>query len=157
MTIVLDKTILFHPENDRTNHFVEFVLPKDYHTLRCECSYSPKSVENKELALRSARANIGRYVPRYQQHLYTKQLAMEVHLVNLLTFSLDYEGSYLGCAHRHDFHQVHSLAKEASSPGFVRHAASAGNWRAVISVHSITSAEVAYHLTITALEEGEIL
>lgn len=153
--IVLDKTFFFHPEDDKTNYSIPFFLPEDHHALRFKCQYSPKSIDDRELALRAVRASIGRYVPRYQLPLYAEKLETGEKLVNLLTLSLDYEGTYLGCAHRHAPHQVHTLSAAASSPGFVCHKAAAGHWRAVINIHSITSSEVGYHLVITALEEGE--
>ena len=153
--IILDKTFFFHPEDDKTNHYIAFFLPQDYHTLQFECEYGPKFIEDKEMSEQAMRASIGRYVPRYQLPLYAQTLKMGESLVNLLTFSLDHEELYLGCAHRHAAHQVHTLSAAGSSPGFVRHGATAGHWRAAINIHSITSPEVAYHLTITALQEGE--
>ncbi|MGJ4851665.1 hypothetical protein ACH6CV_15600 [Bacillota bacterium Meth-B3] len=153
--IVLDQTLLFHLEDDKTNRGVEFFLPEDCRALRFECEYSPKFIEDTALSLRAVRASIGRYVPRYQLPQYAQNLKMGETLVNLLTFSLDHEGIYLGCAHRHAAHQVHTLSAAGSSPGFVRHGATAGHWRAVINVHSITSPEVAYRLIVSALREGE--
>ncbi len=151
--IVLDETFTFAPDDSKTNHSVPFYLPRDYHALRFECRYSPKVIEDKELALQVVRASIGRYVPRYQLPLYAKQLEQGENLVNLLTLSIDCGDEYLGCAHRHAARQTHTISKAGSSPGFIRHAAAAGHWRAVINIHSITSPELQYHLTVTALEE----
>lgn len=153
--IVLDKTFKFQPSDSKTNYTVEFTLPEDYHSLRFDCEYRPKAIGDKELARQSALANIGRYVPRYQLPLYAGALERGVPLVNLITLSVDYEGKYLGCAHRHPAKQANLIAPEGSTPGFVRHAALAGQWRAMLNIHNVTSPEVSYTLTVTALKEGE--
>ena len=153
--ILLDQTFFFHPDDDKSNYCIPFTLKEDFLFLRYECQYSPKIIQDRELSMSAVHANIGRYVPRYQLPQYAEKLKNSEDLVNLLTLSLDYQYRYLGCAHRHAAHQIHHLSKESSSPGFIRHQPKAGDYRAVINIHSITSPEVAYHLTITASNEEE--
>lgn len=147
---ILDQTIVFHPEDDKTNRCISFRLNEDYDSLRIQCAYAPKVIADEALAVRAARASIGRYVPRYQLGFYAQKGSFPKNLVNLLTFSLDHEQSYLGCAHRHAPRQEHIISEGFSSPGFLHHRPIAGDYRAVINVHSITSPEVSYHLVITA-------
>ena len=73
-------------------------------------------------------------------------------VVSLITLSLDSEGEYLGCAHRHAPEQRNIVSAEFSSPGFFRFSPAAGNWRAVINVHAVVSPEVRYRLQILAYE-----
>ncbi|NLX83267.1 MAG: hypothetical protein GXZ04_05575 [Clostridiales bacterium] len=153
--ILLDQTILFHPEDDKTNHVIPFTLSRDCVKLEFACSYTPKVIQDEALKRWAVLSNIGRYVPRYQLPLYQDMYDQVEDLVNLLTLSLDYEDQYLGCAHRHAPIQTHFLSAKQSSPGFLRHHPAAGDYRAVINIHSITSPEVAFHLVITALFEEE--
>lgn len=149
---VLKKTLRVHPEDDKTNIRVDFDLAEDFNSLVFECSYSPKTIADPELAHQAVLASIGRYVPRWQLPLYEGHLQKVVHLVNHLTFSLDYENTYLGCAHRHPARQTHVISAEKSSPGFLRFQPRRGRYRVAINVHSITSPEVIYELTVTAFK-----
>lgn len=148
--VILDQVILLHPQDDKTNYILGFEVPAGVQKLRFTCSYSPKTVEDAELAKRAARCSIGRYVPRWQLPLYEERESEEIKLVNLITLSLDCGEDYLGCAHRQAPEQEHVLSAEMSSPGFVRHTPRAGQYRAVLNVHSITSPQVAYRLLVTA-------
>lgn len=151
--IVLDHTLRFHPDDDKSNVKVPFTLIKDAKALRITCSYSPKKIEDEALAQQAVLCSIGRYVPRYQLTLYQDTIKKGIELVNLLTLSLDAGETYLGCAHRHAPKQEHLVSESFSSPGFCRFAPKAGQYQAVINIHSITSKEVVYNLKVEALFE----
>jgi len=63
-------------------------------------------------------------------------------LDNLITISLDHEGCFAGCAHRHAKEQCHVISAAHSSPGFHLQPALEGRWRAVISLHEIVTPSV---------------
>lgn len=151
-----DETYLFHPDLDKTNHYVHFTVPEGAYGLQFECSYSPKRVE-PELAEKAILRNIGKYMPRPQLEEIRKAADLKPFLpvVNLITFSLDCGNDYVGCAHRHHQKQTLIVSPKHATPGFFRRAATPGPWTAVVNIHSITSEEVAYHLVISTLEEGE--
>lgn len=153
---ILDKTLIITPRDDKSNIVVPFTLPGDAERMIIACRFEPKVIEDKALARQAALANIGRYVPRYQLPLYQKEQADSVNLVNHLTLSLDCGEEYLGCAHRHAPEQTHEISESFSSPGFRRFRPRAGEYQAVINVHSVTSKEVRYHITVEAAikEEG---
>lgn len=149
--VLLDDVYHFTPRDDKTNFMVDFEVPEGYAQLRCECNFSPKEVEDVDLSRKTIAANIGKYVARdriatYQTEKFT--------LVNHLTFSLDYENVYIGCAHRHAPQAVHIISEHGSSPGFISQGAQAGTWHAVINIHSITSRDVTYCLKISAWKEA---
>lgn len=152
METILSEVYTFTPQDDKTNHIVPFQVPEGYDVLQCACSFSPKAVEDQELCRQAFAANIGKFVPResIEDHSFR-----DFSLVNHLTFSLDCGERYIGCAHRHAATATHVISGVGSSPGFVRQRAEAGEWRAVINLHSITSPAVKYSLTITAMTQGE--
>lgn len=152
---ILDTTLVITPMDDKTNITVPFSLPADADRLVITCKFSPKVIEDKALARQAALASIGRYVPRYQLPLYSEEQIENLSLVNHLTLSLDYGQTYLGCAHRHKPEQSHEISEQFSSPGFHRMKPIAGDYQAVINVHSITSPQVHYHIKIEAMQEGE--
>lgn len=153
MKTLLDEIYIFVPRDDKTNFCVEFSVPAGYAALRCDCSFSPKTVREKELVQEAIWGNIGKYVP---QEDIAAIAAEDLTLVNHLTFSLDCGEQYLGCAHRHAATATHIIAPGGSSPGFIRRNVQAGNWRAVINIHSITSPEVRYSLRISLLTQEEV-
>lgn len=152
---ILDKTLVITPMDDKTNISVPFSLPADAERLVITCRFSPKVIADKALAQKAALCNIGRYVPRYQLHLYGEEQIEDLTLVNHLTFSLDCGETYIGCAHRHAPEQTHEISEHFSSPGFHRFKPRAGDYQAVINVHSVTSPEVHYHLTIETFLGGQ--
>lgn len=151
MKIILDETYIFSPKDDKTNFCVCFHVPEGYDALRCECYFTPKTVNDMELNRQAVIASIGKYVPRESIGDYQLE---NLSLVNHITFSLDFEDKYIGCAHRHAAKAVHTISMDGSSPGFIRQGADAGTWRAVINIHSITSPKVEYSLKIYAIPQG---
>jgi len=161
MDIILDKIFLLHSEDSKTNVCVPFLLTRDYHSLEIFCSYEPKHCEDKERAKQLIQNGLLEYVPgEYRGQIESWENFLPS-VVNLITFSLDSSGQYLGCAHRHAKTQRHVISADFSSPGFIRYSPLAGEWRAVINVHAVVSSEVRYCLKISAHEketqEGEYL
>ena len=76
-------------------------------------------------------------------------------LFNFVTLSLDKNGEYVGCAHRHPPQQILTISASGSSWGFAPTAASAGDWRAVLHVQAVVVGTVDYHLRIYGMERGE--
>ena len=74
-----------------------------------------------------------------------------------MTFSLDHEDEYIGCAHRHSPVMDHIISKEYSSPGFFRHAVVPGRWNCVLNCHAVVDEEVTYSLQVFGAGENEEL
>lgn len=116
MMILSDNVYLFTPKDDKTNFNIVFQVPQGYDQLRFECSFTPKVVRDLELNRQVIAANIGKYIPRDMLVHYQME---QFSLVNHLTFSLDYENLYIGCAHRHAAKSVHIISADGSSPGWI--------------------------------------
>ena len=157
--IILDRTIILHPEDSKTNVFIPFSLRKDYSSLEFVYSYEPKNCEDREKARELLLKGMETYVPaEYRGRLgsfgspgFIEDFLPSV--VNLLTLSLDAPGRYLGCAHRHAPEQRHTVSAEFSSPGFFRHPPTAGDWRVLINVHAVVSRELRCRLKILAYKD----
>lgn len=50
MDSILDKTLIFTPKNNKTNYSIPFTLEHSYDRLNISCRYSPKIVDDLELA-----------------------------------------------------------------------------------------------------------
>jgi hypothetical protein len=149
MDIILDRVLCFHPEDSKTNVCVPFSLNRDYGCLELFCSYEPLECDDELFAKRLIEEGLNRFIPpeyRKPDESWRRFLP----LVSLITLSLDASGEYLGSAHRRAPEQRHLISAGHSSPGFFRHAARAGDWRAVINLHSLVNSEVRYHLRILA-------
>jgi hypothetical protein len=154
--ILLDRLVLLHASDAKTNVCIPVPVEKDFESLEFECTYEPKGYDDEAAAMLSITECIQRFVPEeyrrehraeYRENLGNPERFLPA-VVSLITLSLDYNGRYLGCAHRHAPEQRHIISANFSSPGFFRQPALAGDWRAVINVHSVVCSEVRYHLRV---------
>jgi len=61
--VILDETILLHPEDSKTNVCIPFLLKKDYSSLEFFCSYEPKNCDETERAKQLILEGFKAYVP----------------------------------------------------------------------------------------------
>jgi hypothetical protein len=155
MEVLLDRLILLHARDEKTNVCIPFTVKKDFGSLEFVWAYEPKGYDDKDEAIIMIEEGIRRFVPEeYRKSLEPLEQFLPS-VVSLVTLSIDYNGRYLGCGHRHAPEQRHIISANFSSPGFLRHPALAGDWRAVINVHAVVSRELRCHLWVLAGEEGE--
>lgn len=149
MDILLDEIINFTRNQTRTNVARWFTLEKDYDVLEIYCEYSPKKVEDGVFTKQALEAAIELYIPEHER---ATDLTWEKYapLSNFISISLDYEDTYLGCAHRQDRIQKHMICKDNSSLSFENHAPIKGTYSAVMNLHAVSSEVVTYHLKIIA-------
>lgn len=154
MKQLVDNDYLLTPANSQTNLCIDFDTQQDFDALQLHCVYSPKTVEDPALARQLIEASIAKYMPRKLLPVLGNWKDY-IPLNNLITLSVDYNGAYLGAAHRHMPDQTHILSEGFSSPGFLCQKAAAGHWRAVLNVHALVSDEVRCHITISGIEPGD--
>ena len=152
MDILLQEKFTFVPSDDRTNRCLEFETDRDYDRLEFTCRYSPKVIEEPALVQREVEAGFARsgWVGR---DLFPGDMDECKVLMNFVTFSLDSEGKYVGCAHRHDPEQVIVISEAGSTRGFFAQKAAKGRWRIVLNVQAvIPEHEITYELTAVGCE-----
>jgi hypothetical protein len=149
METLLDEVYTLHAEDSKTNICIPFQVKRDFEALELLCFYEPKECPDRELSKRLIEEGISTWVPAEYRKL-CGPWEQFLPVVNLVTLSLDYNGRYLGCAHRHAPEQRHIISRDYSSPGFLRQKAAEGNWRAVINVHAVVYDDLRYYLKITA-------
>lgn len=154
MICLFEKNVILTPSLSKTNVEIPFRITEDHPALMFSAAYSPKSVEDMDLAKREIEAALKKFIPDERRDRYGTWEDYAP-LVNLVTLSLDRDGHYIGCAHRHAPVQKHIISAGYSSPGFYRCPHTSGDWRAVINVHAVVSPEVRYELKIYALTEEE--
>ncbi len=147
MEKIFEQSFKLLPEQSKTHIHVPFVLDKEYSALHLSCSYSPKTVEDITLSEQMIKQAIQDYIPEDQRDTIHWRQCLPIS--NLVTISLDYEKAFIGCAHRHDPQQHHVISGTEASPGFNKQQIFPGQWRAVISLHSV-SVPVDYQLCIEA-------
>jgi hypothetical protein len=156
MDVLLDRLILLHARDEKTNVSIPFTVEKDFGSLELVCAYEPKNYDDEEQAKQLIEECVRCHVPeKYWKNLEPLDQFLPS-VVNLVTLSVDYNGCYLGCAHRHAPEQRHIISGNFSSPGFLRQPVLAGNWSAVLNVHAVVSRELRCHLRVLAREEGEL-
>ena len=148
MEVILDKTIHIYPKDERTNICIPFSLKKNYSSLEIISSYGPKECEDREMTKKMILKELEKC--SFKEDSYHSWESYLPRVVNLITFTMDYKGQYLGCCHRKANEQRHIISQKFSSPGFFRRAPDAGDWRVLINVNSVVSQDVCYHLQIMA-------
>jgi len=153
-TILVNEAITLTPKDRRTNRCFYFDINEEFCRLIIECRYSPKKLEDTGLSRKLIYEALNAYYNGDKEEFETKWHEY-MPIVNHVTFSLDYENEYIGCAHRHDPEQTIIISEGFSSPGFIKRKVEPGRWRAVINIHEILTESVQYHLKMTAEKEVE--
>lgn len=131
--------------NDKTNLVHRFDVPENIKSLTIKYSYSPKTLENREKAVRL----IEECFKKYDDEIIGKA-SDYLPVKNLVTVSVDCNGRYVGAAHRQANEQEHIISREKSSVGFIKTDIEAGEWDIVLNVH-YACCEIDYNITV----EGE--
>lgn len=155
MDIILQQDYLLRQEDSASNICLPFTLTRDYARLVCKIKYSPKHITDKETVRRMVLARAAEYLPEGADVENSIDWSEYEVLHNFITLSLDFQEEYLGCAHRHPPEQIVEISQQQASPGFCLHEICAGQWRAVVHVQAVILGQVAYHLVICGMEEGE--
>lgn len=152
--LLLDQTFAFTLADVRKNILVPFRVDRDFDHLAICLHYGPKAIRDPEIIMPQIRKCVKTYFPAGYQ-LTEADMQEYQELFNFVTLSLDKNGEYVGCAHRHPPQQILTISASGSSWGFAPTAASAGDWRAVLHVQAVVVGTVDYHLKIYGMERGE--
>lgn len=154
MDKLFDRTITITPADSKTNIRIPVEVPRDYAALLICTRYEPKVVADQDSAREAVEAAIEKFIPEPARPVWGNWRDY-MPVVNFITLSLDCGEEYIGCAHRHSPEQDHIISAGYASPGFIRHAASAGLWRCVLNCHAVVDETVRYSLKVYGADEGE--
>lgn len=152
--LLLDQTFAFTLADVRKNILVPFRVDRDFDHLAICLHYGPKAIRDPEIIMPQIRKCVKTYFPAGYQ-LTEADMQEYQELFNFVTLSLDKNGEYVSCAHRHPPQQILTISASGSSWGFAPTAASAGDWRAVLHVQAVVVGTVDYRLRIYGMERGE--
>lgn len=155
MEILLDQKWTLVPEQSRTNVIVPFTVPRSFEQLEFKFSYGPKIVDDPEIILQGVTECMEKYV-RPEDRPEVIRVEDYDPPVNFVTLSVDCEGEYVGCAHRHPHEGTVVIGEKNATLGFFCRPIEASEWRVVLNVHAVVAGTVDYYLTITAKEAGEV-
>lgn len=143
--ILLEKTGIVTPKDDKTNIFFDFDVPYGVEKIIIDYNYSPKTVENKAevLALIEKKMNLYGAGGAAEDYLPVK---------NLITLSLNDENGYRGAAHRQADSQHHEIGENYAAAGFIKGKIENGTWQIAMNVHCC-ACNVHYNLKITGVSE----
>lgn len=150
----MEERILFSSESvlyeDSTNNtfYYSFYVPGGCKRILIDFSYSPDEMEKGDLRKEKVKACLNKYMPPpYDKELLALVWAgadfSDFPLHNLITVSIDNEkGEYIGCAHRHQSHQVHEISRDRASYGFQPDPINEGLWRIAVQCHAVVTPSV---------------
>lgn len=133
--------------NNKTNLIHRFDVPENIKAMKIKYSYTPKLFENREKAAQEVK----NCFEKYDEPL-TSRVSDYLPVKNLITLSVDSNGTYIGAAHRQDNVQEHTISSEYSSPGFIKTKIAAGEWDIMLNVHYV-GCDVDYLIEVEGVEE----
>lgn len=117
------------PAQDKTNIRLNFTVPKGAKRLIVKYHYSPKDVEDENLACQL----IYNGMKKYNMDIANVTSFLPVH--NLVTLSFDECNEYRGACHRQPNDQTVIISDKDSTPGIFNRPIKAGQWDIVLNVH----------------------
>lgn len=154
MELLLQKQFAFTEADVRKNVLLPFRVERDYARLAIHLHYGPKSIRDPEIIMPKIQACVDTYFPG-DFRLTEEDMKEFDQLLNFVTLSLDKDGEYVGCAHRHPPEQTILISEEGSDWGFAPAPAGKGDWRIVLHVQAVVVGTIDYRLEVYGLERGE--
>ena len=154
MERLLQKRFAFTEADVRKNGLLPFRVERDYERLAIRLHYGPKFIRDPEVIMPKIEACVEKYFPGDFRLTEEDMKEYDV-LLNFVTLSLDKDGAYVGCAHRHPAEQTILISEEGSDWGFAPVPAGAGDWRIVLHVQAVVVGTIDYRLEVYGLERGE--
>lgn len=156
MERLMRRQFCFTVDDVRKNILIPFRTERDYDRLAVRLRYGPKAIRDPEIIMPQIEQCVRRYYP--PGYALTEEDMKEYEqLFNFVTLSVDKNGEYVGCAHRHPPEQTILISAAGSSWGFAPTAASAGDWRVVLHVQAVVVGTVDCTVEAFGLEAGEAL
>lgn len=144
------------PEDSKTHIRIPFELEEGCGKLNLRLQYTPKTLENREKALRLLKASYDLYILPQNREYAIANADQHFPLKNLITLSLDDALGYRGACHRQDEVQDLYVSEEEASPGLMAGELVPGLWSVTLSLHCIVTDTCAYRLEVWTTEEDSI-
>lgn len=154
MDVLLKEDLKFTVEDVRRNVLLPFRVDKDYERIVVRLHYGPKYVRDQAVIGPQIAECVRKYFPKGQE-LTAEDMKEFQQLLNFVTLSIDKDGEYVGCAHRHAPEQQIEISSKGSEWGFAPLAAGPGDWRVVLHVQAVVDGTVDYHIVVCGMEGGE--
>lgn len=138
--LIFSKSAIIGSEKSKTNLNHSFFVPQGIKELVINYSYSPKAVENKDLAIKIIKENMEKYGAEIDD------INNFLPVNNLITLSFDSPTGYIGACHRQQEKQKIIIGKN-SSPGIVKTKIESGIWHLSLNVH-YAGCEIKYKIEI---------
>ncbi len=154
MEKLLHQNLTFSRKDVRRNVLLPFRVEKTYKRLVIRFHYDPKAIRDQKIIAPQIRACVKKYFPAGYE-LTEEDMKEYEQLLNFVTLSLEKNGEYVGCAHRHAPEQTIMISAAESTYGFAPSAVEPGDWRIVLHVQAVVEGTVNFRIEAYGMEEGE--
>ncbi|SDK51493.1 MULTISPECIES: hypothetical protein [unclassified Paenibacillus] len=144
------------PEDSKTHIHIPFELEEGCVKLNLRLQYTPKTLENRENALRLLEESYDLYILPEHREYAIANADRHLPLKNLITLSLDDARGYRGACHRQDEVQDLYVSEREASPGLMAGELVPGPWSVTLSLHCIVTDTCTYRLEVWTTEEDSI-
>lgn len=145
MEEILNWNLKINKGDNKTQIKKSFRVSSKIKKLKIEFSYSKEFVEKGEdikaaFNLRETRILEDEFLNGYNK------------INNLITMSLYFKETYVGCAHKHDSNQNIVISEIESTPGFIKIPIEEGEWQIVLSVHAAYSDDICVKVLVKEIK-----
>ncbi|SEA70458.1 hypothetical protein [Paenibacillus sp. 276b] len=144
------------PKDSKTHIRIPFELEEGCVKLNLRLQYTPKTLENRENALRLLKESYDLYILPEHREYAIANADRHLPLKNLITLSLDDARGYRGACHRQDEVQDLYISEREASPGLMAGELVPGPWSVTLSLHCIVTDTCTYRLEVWTTEEDSI-
>lgn len=145
MEEILNWNLKINKGDNKTQIKKSFRVSSKLKKLKIEFSYGNDVVE-KEEDIKAA------FNLKETKILEDKFLQGYSKINNLITMSLYFKETYVGCAHRHDSNQSIIISEFESTPGFIKIPIEEGEWEIVLSVHAAYSDDICVKVLVKEIK-----
>lgn len=136
MGLIIEKEFVGNKVDNKTHRTIPFTIDEECEEVTVYFSFNPYLVKNKEDLIEAFKDGIFNYQISKEKILEEIEKGT-MYLNNMISISLYKDDEFLGCSHKHNKDQVHSIRKDKSSHGFLKVDSLMGKYEAIVSFHGI--------------------
>lgn len=145
MEEILNWNLKINKGDNKTQIKKSFRVSSKLKKLKIELSYSNDVVEKEE----DIKAAFNLKETKILEDSFLKGYSK---INNLITMSLYFKKTYVGCGHRHDSNQSIIISEFESTPGFIKIPIEEGEWEIVLSVHAAYSNDICVKVLVKEIK-----
>lgn len=130
---------LLEPDDTASDIPFGFRTPQGTSSVTITLDFAPDREQDAAVCRKPILDALRLYDPQVPESFLEEHWQDYLPVKNLITISLEHEGSYLGNAHRWDCQQSHFFTALQTARGFCKPQSLCGEWKGMLHIHEVIS------------------